>query len=720
MIRKKILGSLAVLAILTGIAIGPQAAFAESPVHLPSSGIVDQSGALSSDQKSSLEKKFSNLQSRSGFKVYVVYVKSFENPEEANVWAERSGVNSGVDNKSAVIAVATETHKAAFVYGRQYTSQFGASQMRSIYQKVYNEFQSGDWYGMGEVGLDSIAQKAGVGESTSGASSWVGVVITIAVIVLFVALLGGILLFVFLRRKKRAGIERNHTAGVAGPPQADGQALVPLPQLERQAGGELVRFDDLLQSSEQELMFAEAEFGADSTHRYRHALDDAKKASREAFGLKQQLDDEIPDSPEDRRRWSERIIAICAEGTQRIQAESQSFEELRGLEQNLPEHLEKMTANAESGKARIQQAEERIHALTQRYSDHALAPIVQNPAQARELLEFISTTGSQATEAMRAGNTGAAAAAVRRGEQAAQQIGTLMDAVDKHAQSLEMAERAIPQRMDEISNDAAQGKAWLDAEGRGTARAGEIAAAVAGAEQAIEYVKGQQSGRTDPTESLNALQQAGSRLRGLLDSLRASGDRERTAAQNIDGAIQIAQARIDTARDFITTRRGVVGEEARTKLAAAERAISDAQASRANSPVRAQQAADAASSLAQQALDLAGKDVENGGAWDDQGFDDYRSYRNRGYRRYRDSYGYGGGSGGAMLGGLLTGLFLGNMGGHDSGWNDGGFGGGFGGGFDGGGFGGGSFDGGGGGDFSGGGFDFGGGDFGGGGTDFGN
>ena len=109
--------------------------------------------------------------------------------------------------------------------------------------------------------------------------------------------------------------------------------------------------------------------------------------------------------------------------------------------------------------------------------------------------------------------------------------------------------------------------------------------------------------------------------------------------------------------DFIDTRRGSVGPEARTRLAEAVRQLQAAQDKRATNLSEAIAHANGADMLAAQAQSLASNDVQAA----------QRSYTGR----------YGGGSGsdmGAVIGGIIIGNIL-------SGAVRGGFGGGFGGGW---------------------------------------
>ncbi|MGZ5363417.1 MAG: TPM domain-containing protein, partial [Mycobacterium sp.] len=168
------------------------------------------------------------------------------------------------------------------------------------------------------------------------------------------------------------------------------------------------------------------------------------------------------------------------------------------------------------------------------------------------------------------------------------------------------------------------------------------------------------------------------RLGAAVELARAAAARLNRA---LDEALFTARSRVRSVSDFIDTRRGIVGPEARTRLAEAVRHIGAAEEKRATDPAEAIAHANGAAMLASQAQTLANTDMQNA------------------QRSHMGPVGGGGGGGGGNMGAIIGGILIGNI---LSGGMRGGFGGG---GFGGGGFGPGSFggSGGGGGMFGGGG-----------------
>jgi tetratricopeptide (TPR) repeat protein len=245
-------------------------------------------------------------------------------------------------------------------------------------------------------------------------------------------------------------------------------------------------------------------------------------------------------------------------------------------------------------------------------------------------------------------------------EEAAAQASQLLDTVDRLAADLDQAAAGVRAAMTETEQDLAEAKA-MAASG---AASGDLAGQVAAAEAALAAVQQEMArGRYDPLAAIRRIQEAGSRLDQALATVRDQQQQTQRARASLEQALLAARSEISAAQDFITTRRGGVGGEARTRLAEAQRHFDQAMQLAQSDPVAALAHAQQADALAEQAGQLARADV---GAFSQGG-------------------GFGGGGGGGLGGLVLGGILIDSMlGGGRSG---GGFGGGFGGG--GGGFGGG-------------------------------
>jgi hypothetical protein len=138
----------------------------------------------------------------------------------------------------------------------------------------------------------------------------------------------------------------------------------------------------------------------------------------------------------------------------------------------------------------------------------------------------------------------------------------------------------------------------------------------------------------------------------ILAKERASAER---LNRSLEQALFTADSRVRGVSEYIDTRRGSVGPEARTRLAEAERHLEAAQDKKSTNPTEAIAHANAASTLATTAQSLANADVQSA----------QRAYTRR-----------SGDDTGALLGGIIIGdLLSGGMRGGLGGWSPTSFGG---------------------------------------------
>ena len=231
----------------------------------------------------------------------------------------------------------------------------------------------------------------------------------------------------------------------------------------------------------------------------------------------------------------------------------------------------------------------------------------------------------------------------RAAEEAIEQAGTLLDGVRRLADELAQAANRLVEARAEIEADLAEARLLPGAELAAAAARAEAALTSAGREVGSQ----DGSGGGDPLAALRRLDEAGTALdEALADAQEAREAGERAAAQ-LDRTLLAARSGIAAASDFIATRRGAVGSDARTRLAEAQRHLDTAVGLARSAPVDALREAQQADALAQEALRLARDDVQ----------------------RWSPPRG-GGGSSGIDLGSLVLGGIL--LGGRSGGFGGGG------------------------------------------------
>ncbi|WP_210506895.1 TPM domain-containing protein [Naasia sp. SYSU D00057] len=646
-VRRAPLWATILLSVLgSAVLAGPAApAFAVSPVEFGGSDVVDQAEVLSAAQESEVQAALDDLQQSTGVTLLVAYIDTPTQPSDLDAWLNEVAELNGLGADNALLVVAVDDRQYQFTPGSSVPGT--AEQFATIRQEdIVPALSQSDWAG-GAIGAAEGLAREISGEDPAAGGAGGSSAPSFNFLPTLLILGGFVLALILIVRIARARKNREVRKG-----QEQDQK-----QLDLRAGALLVELDDSLKTSEQELGFAEAEFGAEQTAPFHATLDSARSKVREAFRIKQRLDDAEPETPEQRRELTGQIIALCEQADQELDAQSDAFDELRQLGRNAPQALQAMTTDAERLDARVAAAEATLASLQSRYDEGALASIRGNPDQARKLLAFAAAEGGRAAESIRAGKPGAAAVSVRTAQQSLGQAAQLLDAVDRAGSELEQAQRqiaaaaaALQEDLDEASRMRPEARASVP----------ELDGVVAEARRTLSITSG--AGR-DPVAALTAITAAEQRIDTALAPARERAQREQRARAALQRALPSAEAQVSAARDFITTRRGGVGAEARTRLAEAERYLAQAHGNAAVDPEAAVAAAQSASSLAASALSVAQTDVTD--FWGTGGGGPTTTV-------------YRGGGGGDLTSAILGGIIGSALGG--------GRGGGFGGGFGGGGF----------------------------------
>jgi uncharacterized membrane protein YgcG len=648
------------IAVLGAIAV-PTTAQAQSPVDLGGAYVVDTVNAVGS-RGSEITAATDALYSATKLQLFVVYVDSFTGVSDKTAWASSVAKKNGLGANDILLAVATVDRNYSIYYG---SSAPDASITDSVETNdIIPALKKSDWVGAAVAAADGYAgtSNGATGSepsapgppAASGGGSALPVVIVLLLLVLAVI---GIVFFVRSRRRRGVGGAASGRASPAGPTAE---------QLDQKASSLLVQLDDSLKTSEQELGFAVAQFGAEVTTPFSATLATAKSQVAEAFTLRQKLDDSVPETPEEKLAMTSRIIELCEAADKELDAQADAFDDLRKLEQNAPEALATVVTDAEAVKARLVTARATLASLAATYSPAALSAIADNPAQVDKLLEFVGTAGSTAQAAITSGDPGVAAINVRAAQASIGQTTQLLDSIDTLAAGLADARSKLAAAVADTQQDLATARA-LPADASG-ALASEAAAAQAALTAATTG-----GGPADPLASLASLSTANAALDRVLDTVRDEQQKLQSATAQLPAAMSAASSQISAANDFITTRRGGVGSTARTRVSEATRHFETAVGLAPSDPVAALREATAAQSLAAQALSLAQNDVDSAG---------------QGGLGGGPGGSFGGGLGGAILGGLIGGMLSGGGGRGGGMFGGGGFGGLGGGGFGGGGFGG--------------------------------
>ncbi len=602
-------------------AAGPVAA--APPLDLDGAYVLDQTGVLAGDEQR-VQAALDRLFEAGGAQLFVVVVDTFDDSRDSLAWADETAALSGLGDRDGLLAIAIESREYATSIGA--TFPVSDADLAEAEAALVAELRNDRW-------AEGVIAYTDAVTSAVSPSTQPGGGIPIVPLALGAGGIGVAWYLIARARRKKRPV----TAGI------DKQSIA---ELDQTASRRLVQVDDALSTSEQELGFAEAQFGTAPTEGFRAALSRAKTRVSEAFQLRREIDDENPETDEQKRATLLAIITACDEADDLLEAQEEAFEALRDVESDLPAAIAGVTTGRDAAPAAIETAEATLARLQSEFSASAIASVADAPAQARRLLTLIDTELGEAAHKQQAGTTSEAAIDVRSAQLALAQLTSLTAGVQALADDLAAARTALAAQQEDLRAGIAAAQPLRSAPGATPA----LATAVTAAEAALAAAPA-----NDPVAALERVVAADRALDAQLAGAREEAERRAKAEAALERTLASASARIRTTNDYIATHRGAVGAAARARLAEAQAQETVAVQQSSSDPVAALAAAQRALDHAGQALQSAESDVRSSLA------------------PSGPIGGFGGGGGGdALIGGLLGGLLSGGRsGGVGGGWSGG-------------------------------------------------
>lgn len=580
-----------------GVLVAPPAG-AQPPLRL-ADYVTDQSAALSDSGRAAVTSAIGKLYDDRHIRLWVVYVDDFSGHNAVD-WAQRTVRSSELGEFDALLAVATRSRAYAFLVPSTIKS-IRPGQVDALRRnKIEPALHRGDW--------SAAAVAAATGLDTSPPASG-----RLALLAILAALLAAVavLLLVMRYRRRRRRAAALAAARRVDPTDAAALAAVPLEALDDLSRSLVVDVDNAVRTSANELDLAVEEFGDERTRPFTQAVSNAKAALSQAFSVRQELDDGVPETPERRRDLLTQVVVAAARADRELESQTEAFEQLRDLVINAPSRLDALTQRYVELTTRIAPAERRLAELHNEFHASALTSVAGNVTAANERLTFadrnIGTARELAAHAV-SGQQAGLVDAVRAAEAALGQAGALLDAIDHAAGDIQHAVDRLPSAMADIGNDIQRADELLRRTGADAPHRDDLTAA---REAAASAVEGARAGAADdPLAAFARLTKADSDLNGMLATLAQEQATAEQLTRSLEQALFTAQTRVRAVSDYIDTRRGSVGPEARTRLAEAQRHLDAAQGKRATDPTVAIAHANAASTLAARAQALANEDVQ--------------------------------------------------------------------------------------------------------------
>ncbi|MDQ3476033.1 MAG: TPM domain-containing protein, partial [Actinomycetota bacterium] len=539
-----VLGVSALVAGLVILAvIGVGVAVATPPLRAADQ-ITDQADALGGDD-AQVREALDQLRADDGTQLFLVFVSSFDGLDGQS-WADQSAQLSQLGSRDVLFAVALDDR----VYGLSIDQEYPLSDAELsdlLVNDVEPQLSEQDWTGAAIALADGL---------DSGGSGGGGIPIAL--------LLGGVVLagggYLVYRRRKQARTESDDSGRAPGQPRrsgtgeahADPHADLTTQQLTFQASSALIDLDDAVQTSTQELTFAQGQFGDEAVTGFQEALDASRTELGQAFALRQQLDDEVPEAEPAQRKLLAEILRLCQSADQRLDAQSEAFDRLRDLDHTAAQVLEGLAPKVDRVQARLPQEEQRLTALRGRYAATALSAIADDVEQARALLDNARQELDEARGALQSPTPSSAVVSLRTAEDATAQADQLLDGIWRLETELaEAGDSLIAARL-ETDKDLGEARALL-ASGDSSALASMVARAETARAAADAAVATTPNNLPDPLTALRQLIEADLALDGALGSAREARAQSEQTERRLDQAMITAQSSLAAAEDFIMT-----------------------------------------------------------------------------------------------------------------------------------------------------------------------
>ncbi|MDQ2629001.1 MAG: TPM domain-containing protein, partial [Actinomycetota bacterium] len=443
----------AVLAILTAALLVAPTAVAQPPLRLPSS-ITDSAGVLSQSDRAAVQQAIDKLYADRHIRLWVVYVDIFSG-QTADGWGRSTARLSDLGNNDVLLAVAIADRSYAFLVSNG-ISEISSGKVDALRRnQIEPALHRGDWAGAAAVaagGLDAAAAPAEV--------NWAAILIAMAVVAA-----AGVVLWLVVRQLRR----RRHAAALAAARRVDATdpnalAEVPVFALDALSREKVVEADNAVRTSANELQLAVDEFGEERTRPFAQAVASANAAMEHAFTVRQQLDDDIPETPAQQRDLLTGVIVTAAKADRELETQRASFEQLRDLVLNAPARLDDLTQRLVELTGRIPASEQHLVELHREFDATALSSVSGNVKTAQDRAAFAERNITRARGLADRPVTGGQSElvdALRAAESGLAQGRALLDAVDNAARDIRHAVATLPEAITDAEAGIAQADAQL-------------------------------------------------------------------------------------------------------------------------------------------------------------------------------------------------------------------------------------------------------------------
>ena len=591
------------IAVLTAmlLALGLPA-LAASPMSI-SDSVTDPDGWLSSADRSTIESATSRAAS-SGKPVKVVVVANFSGTD-AESWCQQTVERSSLTNGTVVYVIAYDQRRDAACTDNGAPSATLQSAVRaSEAQMTSNPLTSSAVAN----GVNAFVSTYVNGTSTSGSSSTgsshssnAGATnddtgSLFSMFIMFLLLAGGVIaITIGVARSSR----RNRLAAQQAA-QVDAESARHAAQ---EANRQLLSADEQVRTATDELNYARAQFGLNSTDEFARAIEAGKAAVSRGFSAQAQMNSATV--PTEQLRLATAIMQDLGANMNPLSTIQASFATKRAEQASLPERIAEARERLSEELTDLERAKSELTSISALYPAQMLASLQDNPEQASALLTS-ARTALDTAEASAATDRAHAASALDTALRALTMANHQTDAIFSAKSDLDAIRDRLVAAISSISSDI------TDVNELNTDPA-VFNPLVADAHAAIAEAQAALANTGDPLAALEHLRMSEATLDAALEPLRTKEEAYEKARTAAEAQISLADSAVSQAERYVQGRRGAIDLELRSTLNNAETALSTARRSLEDDPEAASTHAMNARALADAVM---ATPIQNfGGSW---------------------------------------------------------------------------------------------------------
>ena len=591
------------IAVLTAIllALGLPA-LAASPLSI-SDSVTDPDGWLSSADRSTIESATSRATS-SGKPVKVVVVANFSGTD-ADSWCKQTVERSSLANGTVVYVIAySQRRDAACSYNGPSSSSLQSAVRASEAQLTPNPLTSSAVAN----GVNAFVNNLLSGTSSSGSSSTGSNYSSnagatnddgrslLGLFSMFLLLVVGVIaIAIGVARSSR----RNRLAAQQAT-QVDAERAAHAAQ---EANRQLLSADEQVRTATDELNYARAQFGLNSTDEFARAIEAGKAAVSRGFSAQGQMNSAT--APAEQLRLATAIMQDLGANMNPLSAIQASFATKRAEQASLPERIAEARERLAEELTDLERAKSELASISTLYPAQMLASLQDNPEQASALLTS-ARTALDTAEASAPTDRAHAASALDTALRALTMANHQTDAIFSAKSDLDAIRDRLVTAISSISSDITDVNELHTDPAVFNPMVADAHAAIAEAQAAL-------ANTGDPLAALEHLRMSEATLDAALEPLRTKEEAYEKARTAAEAQISLAESAVSQAQRYVQGRRGAIDLELRSTLNNAETALSTAQRSLEDDPEAASTHAMNARALADSVM---ATPIQNfGGSW---------------------------------------------------------------------------------------------------------